>query len=80
MYQIITIIKYGMIFKLPEILTVVLNSVDEYDSLYTCLLHNCLHFIPLSTLNPYKKILIFFIKRVGYNVGVYVGGHLYIHK
>jgi len=37
---------YGMIFQLPDILTVDFNSVDECDSLYTCKLHNYLYFIP----------------------------------
>ena len=63
-----------MIFKLPDILTVDFNSVDECDSLYTLTLRNCLYFIPLR--KPIDKFLIFFfIQRVGYNVGDHVGAH-----
>jgi len=65
-----------MIFKLPDILTVDFNSVDECDSLYTYTLRNCLYFIPLR--KPIDKFSILFYKNkntVGYNVGDYVGAH-----
>ncbi len=60
-----------MIFKLPDILTVDFNTVDESDSLYTYTLRNC--FIPLR--KPINKFLILFKKKVRYNVGDYVGAH-----
>jgi len=52
-----------MIFKLPDILTVDFNSVDECDSLYTYTLRNCLYFIPIR--KPIDKFLIFFYKKSG---------------
>jgi len=52
-----------MVFKLPDILTVDSNSVDECDSLYIYTLRNCLYFIPLR--KPINKFLIFFYKKSG---------------
>jgi len=46
-----------MIFKLPDILTVDFNYVDECDSLYTCTLRNCLY-----SSQTRKQIFIFFYK------------------
>ena len=49
-----------LIFKLPDILTVDFNSVDECDAYK---LRNCLYIIPLR--KPIDKFLIFFYKKSG---------------